>query len=181
MHTFKLIAVAGAILAMQSAKAAAPDVSTVYGEYGSGAKVGMVRAGVTSDWDRRWFQSNGSSVSGYWDLSAGAWRGTQANNVPGARQNLADVGLTPVFRFQRDDKLGFFVEGGIGVHLLSKLYNNNDHKLSTAFQFGDHIGVGYAFDKNWEVTLKMQHFSNGGIKEPNSGVNYGVVKVAYRF
>jgi hypothetical protein len=37
------------------------------------------------------------------------------------------------------------------------------------------------FDNKWEVSAKIQHFSNGGIKEPNSGVNYGVVKAAYHF
>lgn len=180
MHTFKLIAVASAMLAMQAAQAA-PDIDTVYTEFGSGSKIRMVRAGATSDWNTRWFQSNGTHLTAYWDASVGAWRGTRARNVPGAHQNLVDVGLTPVFRFQRDDGLGFYAEAGIGVHLLSEKYDNNDDRLSTNFQFGDHVGVGYVFNKNWEVALKMQHFSNGGIKKPNSGVDYGVVKLSYRF
>ncbi|GAB2846828.1 acyloxyacyl hydrolase [Pseudoduganella ginsengisoli] len=180
MHTFKMIAIASAMLAMQSAQAA-PDINTVYTEFGTGSKVRMVRAGVTSDWNDRWFQSNGTSVRAYWDVSAGAWRGTQARNIPGAHQNLMDVGLTPVFRFQRDDGQGFYAEAGIGAHLLSKKYDNNDDKLSTDFQFGDHVGVGYVFNRNWEVTAKYQHFSNGGIKKPNSGVDFGVVRLTYRF
>jgi lipid A 3-O-deacylase len=92
-----------------------------------------------------------------------------------------DIGFTPVFRYENKSKLGLYAEIGIGAHLLSHTYNNNDDGLSTAYQFGDHIGVGYVFNKNWEVALKMQHFSNGGIKKPNSGVDYGVLKVAYRF
>ena len=180
MQTFKLIAIASAMLAMQSAQAA-PGIDTVYTEFGDASKVNMIRAGVTSDWGTRWFQSNGTHVTAYWDASVGAWRGTQARNIPGAHQNLMDVGLTPVLRFQRDDGRGLYAEGGVGVHLLSKLYNNNDDQLSTAFQFGDHIAVGYVFDKNWEVALRMQHFSNGGIKEPNSGVNFAEVRLSYRF
>lgn len=181
MHTKKILAAAAAILAMQAAVADDKLIDTAYGEYASASKVQMARIGATSDWNKQWFQSNGTSLSGYWDASFGAWRGKMANNVPGAHQDLVDIGFTPVFRYGADNKKGFYVEGGIGVHLLSKLYNNNDDKLSTAFQFGDHIGVGYVFNNNWEIAAKIQHFSNGGIKKPNSGVDYAVVKLAYRY
>jgi len=65
--------------------------------------------------------------------------------------------------------------------VLSKTYNSNDDGLSTAFQFGDHIAVGYVFDNKWEVALKAQHYSNGGIKKPNSGVDVIMLKAAYRY
>ena len=178
----KIFVAAAAMAAMQSGFAADDKlVDTVYGEYGRGSKIQMGRIGATQDWSAQWFKSNGTHLSGYWDASFGAWRGKMAENVPGRHQNLVDVGFTPVFRFQSDDKKGFYVEGGIGVHLLSELYNNNDDRLSTAFQFGDHIGIGYVFDNKWELAAKIQHFSNGSIKKPNSGVDYAVVKLAYRF
>jgi len=63
--------------------------------------------------------------------------------------------------------------------LLSELYDNNDRKLSTAFQFGDHVGIGYVFQNNLDLGLKVQHFSNGSIKQPNQGINFGVVRVSY--
>ena len=179
MHTFKMIAVASAMLAMQAAQAA-PDIDTVYTEFGSGSKIRMVRAGATSDWNTRWFQSNGTHLTAYWDASVGFWEARQWNNVPGAKKNIIDIGFTPVFRFENTSKKGFYVEGGIGAHLLSRTYNNNDDGLSTAYQFGDHLGVGYVFDK-WEIAAKVQHFSNGGIKKPNSGVDYVVLKASYRY
>ncbi|AKU23545.1 acyloxyacyl hydrolase [Massilia sp. NR 4-1] len=181
MQTKTIIAAAAALLAMQSSFAADKLIDSVYGEYASASKIQMVRVGVTSNWDKRWFESNGKQLSGYWDASFGAWRGKQYRNIPGEHQNLVDIGFTPVFRWENANKKGFFVEGGIGVHLLSKLYDNNDDKLSTAFQFGDHIGVGYVFDNKWEVTAKVQHYSNGGIKKPNSGVDYVMLKAAYNF
>lgn len=182
MFIQKILVAAAAILAAQSGFAADDKlIDSAYGEFGTGSKIRMVRAGVTSDWSQQWFKSNGTHLSGYWDASFGAWRGTQANNIPGKHQNLVDIGFTPVFRYQADSKKGFYVEGGIGVHLLSETYNNNDDGLSTAFQFGDHVGVGYVFANKWEVSTKLQHFSNGGIKKPNSGVDYIVVKAAYHF
>ncbi len=64
---------------------------------------------------------------------------------------------------------------------VSELYNNDNNKLSTAFQFGDHLGAGYVFNNGWELGMKLQHFSNGGIKKPNSGVNFITVKLARPF
>ena len=96
-------------------------------------------------------------------------------------QNLAVVGLTPVLRYQRDDKLGWYVEGGIGANLFSELYDNNDDKLSTAFQFGDHVGIGYVTPGKWDFALTFQQYSNASIKSPNAGSNWIVAKAAYRF
>ncbi|MFA9217735.1 MAG: acyloxyacyl hydrolase [Sphingomonadaceae bacterium] len=181
MFTKKMIAAAAALLATQGAFAANDLIDSVSVDYGSAAKVQMVRVGVQKDWDVRWFQSNGTNLSGYWDASAGFWHQTQYKNLPGANKNLWDVGFTPVFRFQNDSKKGIYYEGGIGVHMLSDLYDNDTYRLSTHFQFGDHVGIGYVFDNNWEVGAKIQHFSNGGYKKPNTGVNYLEIKAAYHF
>ncbi len=176
------ITLAASMMAAQAAFAADDKlVDSVYTELATGAKIKMVRVGATSDWSQRWFDSNGTHLSGYWDASFGAWRGDQYRNIPGQHQNLVDVGLTPVFRFENSNKKGWYYEGGIGVHMLSKLYDNDDNRLSTHFQFGDHLGIGYVFDNKWELAAKIQHFSNGGYKKPNSGVNYAVVKLAYHF
>jgi len=181
MHIKKLFAVAAAALVAQSAFAF--DIHSAYVEYGSASKLKMARVGATQDFkpEWSWFNSNGTHVTGYWDASIGFWRANQWNNVPGADKNIVDIGFTPVFRFEKTNKKGFYVEGGIGAHVLSKTYNNNDDRLSTAFQFGDHIGVGYVFDNKWDIALKAQHYSNGGIKNPNSGVDLIMVKAAYRF
>jgi hypothetical protein len=97
------------------------------------------------------------------------------------RQNLVDIGLTPVFRYRRDDRRGLYGEVGIGIHHLSGHYDNGGEQLSTRFQFGDHLGAGYVFDNGLDLGLKVQHFSNGGVKEPNSGVNFLVLKAGFRF
>ena len=181
-NLLKSIAAVAALMAANAGFAADDKlIDSVYGEYAKGVKVQMVRAGVTSNWNKAWFVSNGTQLSGYWDASIGGWDGKSYRNVPGQHQKLWDLGFTPVFRFENTNKLGFYAEGGIGVHMLSKLYDNDDNRLSTHFQFGDHIGVGYIFNNKWEVAAKIQHFSNGGYKKPNSGVNYMNVKVAYHF
>jgi lipid A 3-O-deacylase len=161
--------------------AAAFELDKMSAEFGGGPKVQMVRVGVQWDWEKRWFQSNGRHLGAFNDLNIAQWRGNAYRNVPGVHQNLTVLGFTPTFRYQRDDKKGWFAEAGIGYHLFSELYNNDDNRLSTAFQFGDHLGAGYAFSNGWEATFKIQHYSNASIKRPNSGANFLVLKVARPF
>lgn len=156
-------------------------VSGVSLEVGSGEKVHFLRFGTQSDWHKSWFEGNGRHLTGYWDFSLARWRGTAYEGDPNRRQNITSVGITPVLRYQADDGKGWYAEGGIGANLLSHVYHNGGKRLSTAFEFGDHLGVGYVFANKWDVALKLQHFSNASIKEPNDGVNFVVLKVGRAF
>ena len=177
----QILAAGLAVFAAQCCVAADNSVDSASFEFATGRKIQMVRFGVQSDWGTRWFQSNGTHLSGYWDTSLAKWRGNQYRDIPDTHQYLTDIGFTPVFRFERDDKKGAYAEGAIGVHRLSQLYDNDGRRLSTRFEFGDHLGAGYIFDNKWEVGMKLQHFSNGGYKKPNSGVNFIVAKVSTHF
>lgn len=141
----------------------------------------LARVAAQWNWDKKWFDSNGTHLSGYWDLSLAGWRGTRYKDVDGQKQHFLDIGFTPVFRFQSSDKKGAYAEAGIGVHVFSELYDNDGRRLATAFQFGDHIGAGYVFKNGLDLGLRLQHFSNGGIKKPNGGADFAVVRLAYPF
>lgn len=150
-------------------------------EFATGNRSTITRLGAQWDWTGKWLQTSGAYLGGYWDLTGAQFHENRYQNVVGRTANLYDVGITPVFRFQNSSKLGFYGEAGIGAHVFSQLYDNNKRRFSTAFEFGDHVGVGYVFTDKIEVGVKLQHFSNGGIKHPNSGANFAVAKVAYRF
>jgi len=176
--TFKAAAVLVALLGCHMTSHAVDSTSI---EFGTGNKTQMARLGMQWKWNDRWWQSNGTHVGGYWDLTIARWRGTQYQNTPDSVQNITSIGITPVFRFEKDSQKGLYGEAGIGAHYLSDLYNNNDRRLSTRFEFGDHLAIGYVFQNNLDLGLKLQHFSNGGIKHPNSGVNFAVVRLSYPF
>ena len=53
--------------------------------------------------------------------------------------------------------------------------------IRTAFQFGDHLGVGYVFPNRVVASFKLQHDANASIKRPNSGANFLMFKVAAPF
>jgi lipid A 3-O-deacylase len=172
---------AAAIVACIAMPLTCSAVDTMSIEVAQGSQVGQVRAGLQWDWNRRWLESDSAYLGGYWDLTLAVWHERKYQNVEGASKNFADIGLTPVFRFQSLDRTGFYAEAGIGAHLFSDLYDNDGRQLSTRFEFGDHFGAGYIFQNHLDLGLKIQHFSNGGIKHPNDGVNLGVVRASYRF
>lgn len=184
MRTLKKLATVAASLAAvvfaQAGHAAEGFVDSASFEVGTNPQQRMFRAAAQKDWQQRWFAGSGRHLSGYWEGNLALWQLDAYRNVPGQEKNIAVIGFTPVLRYQADSKLGLYAEAGIGVNLFSSLYKNRDKELSTAFQFGDHVGVGYTTPK-WDLGLRFQHYSNASIKRPNGGANWVTVKAAYRF
>lgn len=162
-----------------AAHGTAHAVDSISAEVASGEEVRLVRAGAQWQWDKQWLQTNSRHVGGYWDLTLAQWQGQRFQDVPGRHQNITAIGLTPVFRWQDNSRRGWYLEGGIGVHYLSELYDNDGDQLSTRWQFGDHVGLGYVFQNKMDLSVKIQHFSNGSFKKPNDGANFAVIRLSY--
>jgi lipid A 3-O-deacylase len=167
-----------AAAALVSAAAALPPAYAVDGaalELGTGDESSeLVRGSVLWKWDRKWFADTGWEVSGYWEASVGAWT---------TDKTLMDFGFTPVFRLQRRDWIGPYVEAAIGLHFLSDLSISRTRLFGSRFQFGDHLAAGWRFGPRgrYDLGIRMQHLSNGGLKEPNPGINFAVVRFAWLF
>jgi lipid A 3-O-deacylase len=150
-------------------------------EFSVGNRTHIARIGTQFNWGHQWQTSFNTHITGYWDLSAARWRENRFHNIVDNIENIDDVGITPVFRFQNTDNAGLYAEAGIGAHYLHGTYDNNGRQLSDNFQFGTHIGFGYVFSNRVDIGLRLQHISNGGIKNPNDGVNFAGLRVAYPF
>jgi hypothetical protein len=95
---------------------------------------------------------------------------------------VTQVGLTPTLRIAPAYASGqWFAELGIGANVILPLYHNADKRFSTNFNFGDHLGVGREFGSSHThvVTLRLEHFSNGGAKHPNPGENFYQLRYAF--
>jgi lipid A 3-O-deacylase len=161
------ILAAAILLLVVSAPARAVD--SLSGEFGLGSHDVMLwRVGAQWDQHPQWLEDTRWHL--YWDFAVGSWSGN--------RGTVHDVGLTPVFRYARAEH-GLFYEGAIGFHVLSDSHISTDLGFSTRFQFGDHLGVGYRFD-GYDVLAQLQHLSNGGMRNPNPGINFLVLRVQYR-
>ena len=121
------------------------------------------------------FESSRIELVGEFGLSYW-WTNQQSD--PGYKDSVWQISAIPMFRYWATQKL--YVEAGIGATAFSST-RFHDKNLSTAFQFGDHIGAGYQLTNNTRVGLRLSHFSNGGIKRPNPGINNVSLNLAYTF
>src|SRR4051812_28789156 len=129
---------AGALVAsLASTQALAISGFAVEGGYGESVDRGGVA--IQWDWNRQLLSYGGWHLGGYWDLSADYWN--RGNVRPGENDNLFDLGFTPVFRIQPNTLTGPYFEAAVGLHGLTQTQIGDKH-LSTALQFGDHLGLG---------------------------------------
>jgi lipid A 3-O-deacylase len=145
--------------------------ATLFLQAGSaGRKTQMYVAGATWDWGWHRQFSHGA-MHGYWEVSFGRW----VTDVGGGSSAWeTQVGLTPVLRWQPKSAHNWFAEIGIGANLILPIYRSADKRFSTTFNFGDHLAIGRQFGAHHrhELALRLQHFSNGGIDQPNPGENF---------
>ena len=179
MNNKKSLRAAGVSLLFALA-APAQALDGVAVEVGNGNGVDMARIALQSTWKAQWLQRGEWHVGGYWDFSLGQW--DRNTTRAGENGSITEIGLTPVFRFQRNDRQGPYAEAGIGFHFLSHT-SIGDRRFGTSFQFGDHVGVGYRFGVKgaYDLGYRYQHLSNASIKQPNNGINFHQVRLQYHF
>ena len=156
--------------AASAAGQAQSEVMLSFGRGADDADIDVVRLAYrrTLPNDSRWW------VPTLVELGGGIWR---VPDFAGTTQRF-DLHATPVWR---GDFARTYVEGGIGVYLLSQIINNDATHMSTSFEFGSHIGAGLRLGERGEtrVGIALQHLSNAGIKEPNGGVNFVLLNASF--
>jgi Lipid A 3-O-deacylase (PagL). len=178
MKSVKALVLGGALLLWATAVGAVDGVSLEIGSTFQSPETTLWRVGAQWDWNKKWFESDGWFLGGYWDASLGRWH--SADN--GGNHDVTDFGFTPVFRYQKAGS-GPYLEAAIGFHYLTHTDITQERQSSTHFQFGEHLGAGFRFGKNGEYDLgyRFQHLSNGGIDHPNPGINFHQVRLEYHF
>lgn len=103
----------------------------------------------------------------YWDANG--------SRRPSSAWQLSAI---PLLRWTWAER--YYVEAGIGATVFSRTHFA-DKQIGTAFQFGDHIGVGMHVTDRSRLTLRYSHFSNAGIKRPNPGLNVLQLNYSYQY
>ncbi len=146
---------------------------------GNQTKVG--RLGLQLDWQRQWFKGETTHLGAYWDTSYGSLREFQHQIFPGNTSNLHDVGIAAVFRYQRNDRTGFYAEAGTGPHYLSELYDSSGRRQGSRLILNSHAGAGFIWKNGMDLGLKAMHLSNGSVTQPNEAVSMVGVGLRYRW
>ena len=119
-------------------------------------------------------------ATGYTEFAVGRW---SSPDDAGGDRWVTQIGITPVIRLQPYGAYqNWFVEAGIGANAIFPIYRNGEKRFSTEFNFGDHLAIGRKLDGGkQEVALRIQHFSNAGLRSPNPGENFLQIRYASRF
>lgn len=172
---------AGMGLSVCHAASSTLALKTAFVQFGEGTSTQTVTFGIqwASAWHREW---GSGELFSYVEASIGRWR----TEDKGMRRTawVTQLGLTPALRYQWDGgDSPWFAEAGIGINVLAPVFRDGDRQFSTAFNFGDHIALGRSFDsdRRKELSLRLQHFSNGGIKRPNPGINFIQLRYTHAF
>jgi opacity protein-like surface antigen len=148
----------------------------------SNASVDIARAGLQWNLAPRFAFGADWHIGTYLEASFAYW-----DNDSRLRTNssLVDIGLTPVLRLQPTNPgaIAPFVEAGVGAHLFSETAVSTVRHFGTSFQFGSHIGAGLRFGPRhaYDISYRYQHLSNAGIKQPNNGINFQLLRFGYHF
>ncbi|MFD1259346.1 acyloxyacyl hydrolase [Entomomonas asaccharolytica] len=149
----------------------------------AGVAVGATDAGdmtyrfaIAAPWNVNWLNSTVGYVSGYWDFGYTYWEGGDA---AAGNHSLA---VAPVFtyNFNTNSQIKPYIEVAIGVAAFSRTRVSNK-KLGSAFNFEDRLGLGITFLERQKLGVRVMHYSNGGIKKPNQGVNNYSLFYSYAF
>jgi lipid A 3-O-deacylase len=176
--------VAGCVLASLAGVASAQSAfspSGMFVQLGTAGSTHGFTSGLTWDWSRQW-DLVGGKLGGYWELSLSRWSYPTMDGRSEAW--LGQVGIVPTFRYRAAEGTSpWFVELGIGASLTTAVYETQRKRFSTSFNFADRIGVGRNFGASGqhELSLRVEHFSNAGIKRPNPGENFAQLRYSYRF
>jgi lipid A 3-O-deacylase len=120
-------------------------------------------------------------LSGDWgrlDLVAEA--GAAYWHSTGSRQRVSvwQFSLVPMLRWHFADN--YYAEAGIGPSIFTHATIAGE-EISSAFQFSNHIGVGAYLSDHSRIGARFSHFSNGGLKRPNPGLNVVQILYTYQF
>lgn len=119
---------------------------------------------LARDWQRRWFESDRGHLSGYWQIGYTAW---EAGRVGGTAHS---VSAAPVFVYTfTGPDLQPFIEFGIGAAAFSRS-RVGDQDLGSVLHFEDRLGAGIQLSGGQRLALRVIHYSNAGLKDPNDGI-----------
>ena len=118
----------------------------------------------------------------YGEVVVGEW--FVHHHDPGERTGFTQVTAAPVLRYAFGGMLrNVFVEAGIGLSLIAPHFHDHGRRFSTVFNFDDHASLGVRFGERGanEISVRGEHFSNGGIRNPNPGQNFAQLRYARHF
>ncbi len=172
---FLLVAAA---IAPAISMAAPPDQGNyVYGQYGQWDSARQAVVGVQSPFPIHY---EGDNWTTFWQAELGEWW----TKMDGKHYTSStEIALGPVGRYYLNQSRSFYAEGVANIGFIGPRYWRDSEQEGTAFDFGGAMALGYRFGASYgnEISLRAEHFSNGGLRDPNPGRNFFQIRYAASF
>jgi lipid A 3-O-deacylase len=154
----------------------------VYSQLGAGDATDTWSIGGQWQWRRTWTVRESLLVRGRWEFALGRWRTDLGEDGP-EHAWVTQLSLVPTLRLSSLSQRGAYAEVGSGPSLLMPVFRSQDRAFSTEFNFQSHFAVGYVLGERGEhdFGVRIEHFSNAGIREPNPGMNLVSMRYTRRF
>lgn len=176
------IFIAGALAASTSYAQTVDQRATWYVQAGSGEHSNYnLLIGTTQPWNNAAWTLGSGQVRGHWDIWVGGWSNQKSD---GDRFNTPTFGIGPNLRWRgAQGTSAWFWEAGIAAMVTGKRLYGGDERMGTRFNFASHLGLGMNFGARQahELSVRIQHISNAGIKQPNPGLNGVSLRYGYAF
>ncbi|HOK08266.1 MAG TPA: acyloxyacyl hydrolase [Candidatus Hydrogenedens sp.] len=88
----------------------------------------------------------------------------------------AGVGGTIRIYIKKEER-GFFSE----IHEVILFHKNKFEGNSSNINFYSSLGIGYQFNKEWDILFQLGHISNADLKENNKGTDLMGIGIGYTF
>ncbi|NTV47093.1 MAG: acyloxyacyl hydrolase [Chlorobiales bacterium] len=135
--------------------------------------VDVYRIALRKNMDVKWLESMTGYLTVAHEFSLNLWR--EGDKL------MKGIAWSPVFHYRFNTKpITPFFEFGIGLSYFSddRIGGRN---LSTSFLFEDRIVFGITVKDVGNILMGYMHYSNGGIKLPNMGIDILIVQYIYVF
>ena len=145
----------------------------------AGGRIWSATAGLVWPWV--WQTSiMGSELGGLTEAYVSHWDAPSVRD----RRSFTQVGVLPLLRLRFEQgRSPWFAEAGIGLSAMDHHFVTPNKQFSTAFNFVDVVGLGRSFGpaREQELSLRLQHVSNAGIRVPNPGQNFVQLRYGAKF
>jgi len=148
------------------------DITVGYGS--SSEHIDIYRISIKKDLNKYFFEKRYKYLPKYYETSLGYWEGESGGNIK-------SLSFTPMFRYdfgQYYESIPY-IEAGVGAAYLSKTKLEGEN-FGTHFQFENVVGIGFKFS-DFDLSFRYIHHSNAGIHEDNSGVDFTLISISYKF
>ena len=169
----RIIVLAGALLAAQAQ--AEGMTLMVQGGYSGDSEMAGIGLRLAPFWSTRW---GGFTAAAHPEFQLNRHR--ERHSEPGPDALWQAGGAAMLRAAYGEGGLRPYVEVGLGLNYLTGT-GLGDRRYSTRLQFGEHLGAGIETPGGWFGGWRFSHYSNGGLRSPNNGLNAHQLVLGTRF